>query len=71
MARKTGVIRNWNASKGFGFARPDDGTKDVFVHCTEIRGRSGRVNLPDGTRVEFDITDSPKGPRAVDVAEVE
>ncbi len=70
MARKTGVIRNFNDKKGFGFVRPDDGTKDCFVHRSEIRNARGKGAFADGTRVEFDVQDSERGPRAVDVCEV-
>jgi len=49
-----GVVKFFNASKGFGFIQPEDGTKDVFVHISAVE-RSGLGSLREGQRVTFDI----------------
>ncbi len=65
----TGVVKWFDASKGFGFITPEDGSKDVFVHHTEIQG-SGFKSLDEGQRVTFDVKQGPKGLNAVKVVAV-
>jgi CspA family cold shock protein len=64
--RKTGTVKWFNASKGYGFIACDGGT-DVFVHHTAIRTEGYRT-LEEGQRVEFEIEAGNKGPKAKDVA---
>ncbi len=61
----TGKVKWFNNSKGFGFIEADDGT-DVFVHHSSILPE-GTKTLADGDSVTFDITQDPKGPKAVNV----
>ena len=61
-----GTVKWFNDSKGFGFLSREGGA-DVFVHHSEIRS-DGFRSLAEGDRVQFDITDSPKGPRAANVS---
>ncbi len=61
----TGTVKWFNEKKGFGFITGDDGS-DVFVHFSAIGG-SGFKTLEEGDRVEFDVTDGPKGPQASNV----
>ncbi|MCU1674456.1 MAG: cold-shock DNA-binding domain protein [Frankiales bacterium] len=68
--RSTGVVAWFNAEKGFGFLRPDDGSADVFVHWKAISGDGGFRTLADGQRVEYERTSGDRGPQALDVRRV-
>ena len=63
---KTGTVKWFDATKGFGFITPEDGSKDVFVHHSEVQG-SGFKSLEEGQRVTFDVKQGPKGLNAVKV----
>lgn len=64
--KETGVVKWFNAAKGFGFIQRENG-EDVFVHYTAIQS-SGYRSLEEGTRVEFLVKQGPKGLQAEDVA---
>lgn len=64
-SRVEGDVKWFNAAKGFGFIKQDNG-EEVFVHFRSIRG-TGRRALRDGQRVSFVVADSDKGPQAEDV----
>ena len=64
-----GTVKWFNASKGFGFLTPDDGSKDVFVHFSAIDG-SGYRELAEGQRVQYEVEQGPKGPQAKSVRPV-
>ncbi len=51
----TGTVKWFNATKGFGFIQPEDGSKDVFVHISAVE-RAGLGTLQEGQRVSFEIT---------------
>jgi CspA family cold shock protein len=70
MAKQTGIVEFFKDDKGYGFIRPDGGGKDVFVHHSVIQ-MDGFKSLKRGDRVEFEILDDPKGPRATDVRRVD
>jgi CspA family cold shock protein len=63
---KVGIVKWFDASKGFGFISPEDGAKDVFVHHSAISG-DGYKTLAEGQRVSFEVQDSAKGPAAKNV----
>ena len=60
-----GTVKWFNDSKGFGFISQEGG-KDVFVHHTAIEGEGFR-SLAEGDRVQFEVTQGPKGPQASNV----
>ena len=62
-----GIVKWFDAAKGFGFITPEDGSKDVFVHHSSIKSDGGFATLDDGQRVSFGIEQGPKGPSATDV----
>lgn len=63
--RLTGVVKWFNSQKGYGFIEREGGP-DVFVHYTAVVGQGWR-NLEEGDKVEFSITQGPKGPQASEV----
>ncbi|MDX9740621.1 MAG: cold-shock protein [Gammaproteobacteria bacterium] len=66
MSVVTGTVKWFNDSKGFGFITPEDGGKDVFVHHSAIQG-TGFKTLAEGQKVQFEVTQGPKGPAAENV----
>jgi len=64
----SGKVKWFNETKGFGFVTMDDGT-DAFVHYSDIQG-DGFKTLVEGEEVEFEVTEGPKGPKAVNVRKV-
>jgi CspA family cold shock protein len=63
-----GTVKWFNDAKGFGFISQEGGP-DVFVHFSAIQGE-GFKSLSEGERVEFEITQGPKGPQASNVNKV-
>jgi len=66
---KTGKVKWFNDAKGFGFVTPDDGSKDVFVHFSSIQG-DGFKSLAEGDKIEFEVQESDKGPKAANVRKI-
>jgi cold shock protein len=50
----TGTVKFFNATKGFGFIAPQDGSKDVFVHISAVE-KAGMSTLSENQKVSFDI----------------
>ncbi len=65
----TGVVKWFNNAKGYGFVTPDQGENDVFVHFSSIT-MEGYKTLKEGQRVQFEITEGPKGLHASDIKAV-
>ncbi len=66
----TGTVKWFNDSKGFGFITPEGGEKDVFVHFSSIQDTGGFRSLAEGQKVNFEVTDGPKGPQASNVTAI-
>jgi cold shock protein len=62
----TGIVKHFNAKKGFGFISPDDGGEDVFVHFKELQMDGFKV-LREGQRVSYVAVKGPKGQQATNV----
>ena len=62
----TGKVKWFNDQKGYGFITPDDGSKDLFVHHSEIK-MDGFRTLQEGQPVEYDPVQDTKGPKATNV----
>jgi cold shock protein len=58
-----GTVKWFNEAKGFGFITPENGSKDLFAHFSEIQG-SGFKSLSEGQRVQYVMKEGPKGPQA-------
>jgi CspA family cold shock protein len=65
----TGTVKFFNTTKGFGFITPDDGSKDVYVHISEVE-RSDLSDLTDGQKVSFEVQQDTRGPKAVNLQAV-
>ncbi len=61
-----GTVKWFSKDKGYGFITRDDTNTDVFVHFTDIQ-REGFKTLYKGQRVEFEVVNDTKGPRAKNV----
>ncbi len=65
MSKTTGTVKWFNDAKGFGFITTEGG-EDVFVHFTAIQGNGFR-SLKEGSQVEFEVVNGPKGLQASNV----
>jgi cold shock protein len=61
-----GTVKFFNAEKGYGFIKPDDGGRDIFVHITAVE-QAGLTTLAEGQKIAFEIEPDKKGkgPKAV------
>lgn len=62
----TGTVKWFNDEKGFGFITQDGGGPDVFVHFSSVQG-DGYRSLSENDKVQFDVTQGPKGAQASNV----
>ena len=63
---KTGIVKWFNNSKGYGFITPEEGGKDLFVHMSSIM-MEGYKTLSDNQKVSYQVGDSDRGPVATNV----
>jgi cold shock protein len=68
MTNQTGTVKWFNEAKGYGFITPDDGGKDLFAHFREIQGTDQYKTLAENARVQFNVTQGPKGPQASNIS---
>ena len=61
----TGTVKWFDATKGFGFIQPEDGSQDAFVHISAVE-RSGLSGLNEGQKVSFDLVPGRNGKMAAD-----
>jgi CspA family cold shock protein len=64
-----GTVKWFNDDKGYGFITPEDGGKDLFVHHSAIQSEGFRT-LAEGSKVEYEAEQGPKGPNAANVRPV-
>jgi CspA family cold shock protein len=62
MSVQTGIVKWFNATKGFGFIMPESGGKDVFAHINDVDPSLGP--LAENQRVQFEVVQGKKGPQA-------
>ena len=62
----SGTVKWFNSDKGYGFITPDDGSKDLFVHHSNIQA-GGLKTLTEGQRVQYEAAQGKKGPEATNV----
>ncbi len=65
----TGIVKWFNASKGYGFISPSAGGDDVFAHFSAIQ-MDGYKTLKEGQEVEYEVQHGPKGPQASNIRSV-
>ncbi len=62
-----GKVKFFDTQKGFGFIKPEDGGKDVFVHRNNVENLGYNQGLEDDEAVEFEVEETPKGLSAINV----
>lgn len=65
--RVNGTIKWFSEDKGYGFIEREDGGEDVFLHYSELSDQAGFKTIEEGARVEFEVQQGPKGPKAANV----
>lgn len=65
-----GTVKWFNATKGFGFIEPEDGSKDAFVHISAVE-RSGLSGLNEGQKVSYELVAGRNGKMAAENLTVE
>ncbi|MEE4237611.1 MAG: cold-shock protein [Anderseniella sp.] len=58
--RHTGTVKFFNTSKGYGFIKPEDGSKDIFVHITAVQA-AGIPEVTEGMKLSYELQDDRRG----------
>jgi cold shock protein len=66
MTMSVGTVKFFNAQKGFGYIRPQDGSKDVYVHVSSIE-KAGLTTLSEGQQVAFEVSSESGKNAAIDL----
>ncbi|MGF1641115.1 MAG: cold-shock protein [Rhodospirillales bacterium] len=61
----TGTVKWFNATKGYGFIAPEDGSKDAFVHISSVE-KAGLSTLREGQKVEYELVAGRNGRAAAE-----
>ena len=63
-----GIVKFFNGEKGYGFIKPDDGSRDIFVHVTAVE-QAGLQALSEGQKIAYEVEPDKKGkgPKAVNL----
>ena len=56
----TGTVKWFNATKGYGFIEPDDGSADAFVHISAVEA-AGLSSLAEGAKVSYELVPGRNG----------
>ena len=56
----SGTVKWFNGTKGFGFIQPDDGSKDVFLHISDVQ-RAGIQEPREGDKLQYELVQGEKG----------
>ncbi|MBM7051741.1 MULTISPECIES: cold-shock protein [unclassified Rothia (in: high G+C Gram-positive bacteria)] len=62
----TGIVKWFNAEKGYGFIQPDDGSEDLFAHFSAINSNGFR-SLEEGQSVAYDPEQGQRGMQAANI----
>lgn len=63
----TGTVKFFKTDKGYGFITPEDGSRDVFVHVSAVQN-SGLATISEGQKLNFEIQEDARGPKAVNLS---
>lgn len=63
-----GKIKSWLSGRGFGFIESDESGEDIFIHSSDVHGA---YDLKEGQKVKFDVQNTSKGPKAINVRLIE
>ena len=63
-----GTVKFFNGEKGYGFIKPDDGSRDIFVHVTAVE-QAGLRSLSEGQKIAYEVEPDKKGkgPKAINL----
>lgn len=63
----TGTVKFFKTDKGYGFITPEDGSRDVFVHVSAVQS-SGLATISEGQKLNFEVQQDTRGPKAVNLS---